>query len=1176
MRRAVFLLIAAAGFSTAAWAAYESSFGIRAIPGHLFLGKPVNTLYTYEFSYGLSSFAGAWTAHAGGGKGDGAALEAADGVSPADQALRFSFRLEPGGDIWALLLFRPGRFSPIDLKRGDGFFFRARTNGTEMDGYPARWFLQARVRDPAGRYVSYRTEDFEVLNVWQTYYVSALDFGREGQAGLFADGSSSARLFDACFLPNTEKYRHGDLVLDAFSVFCPGPKKPGVDTDGDGLPDPVDGDGDDDGILDFARAKDGPLSFTRRGYVQGGGSWEGRFTISDRALSSGETLVVDASLRIESLEIARAVPAIPELVGLLVGECRYDKDGRWHAFTNHQMSSLLTPSGLPIENYQDLVPSRHVLPASGAPYSSPIDAVCRVPIAETRKEAGVVCVDFSFRVPIGAETPEGHWWLYFEFGAVDQTGYFTRLDSMPYDARRAGLGELPASTARDENLVYEKKFILPMIRVGKPAVPRMPWALLLDREVHGVRGIVPEEERGSWALNARNRLGAEPLYPPGVYNLEPGFPDLAYPALNYTYPMNARSGEVSVQVTGPDGKTADLGTAPFQALTTWGATTRTGKYLFDFREYGEYRVRMKGWILDAYGNRHEGGGTYRLWIAERITFGTFPSLPYTVGQGFLGALEVTPPVPADVSLTIEFYPESDAARRQVFSVSGKANSLGLFVSPKPYAFPGPGEYFSRIEASYRDGEGRLWKGCLWGANVVAPADAPLVVRGSTGYMRNGGYVETEARFALGEEGSEETGLIHFLYYPFNAGDVLYVASTMDHRNAIFPHFTMEFSDGFVPYGGLLGRLPYYPVFPTTASGNSPFCFPKGINRLAYFYADAWRPGISGRHVIGCAQSMNTYWSTSPSLLGRQFHTCENADLPGDFYRFTGGLVYRDLETGKASYGIYHSMGQVTPKGTKNNRVTAPCEEPLMTLDGREIWLFLGGGVLPIPGVFLSEGGASAVGGAVNPPVTADLETRVISPSGVESAFTLKANAFGIFPRGQKNAALGEPGVWTATQRLSHAGKTGDVLGTRDGKYHFYVLPKEPGRFFLLNVDLPSISRIEPGKAVRFAGTLPADLADGTLYWTVISPGVILEEGSRPVSGGTFECAFDPWATGRRIPFYDTMDCLTGLPLLCDTVLVSLFVSGKRKDGTPAFGAKLVPIRGDLVLNIPLDREGEKK
>ncbi|MCU0723746.1 MAG: thrombospondin type 3 repeat-containing protein, partial [Planctomycetes bacterium] len=434
MRRLAVLMLAAV-LVPAARAAYESSFGIKPVPGRLHLGKPVNFKYAYEFSHGLSSFGGAWTAHAGGGKGDGAALEDAEGAA-GDPGLRFSFDLRPGGDLWALLLFRPGRFSALDLGPDDGFFFRARTSGPEMDGYPARWFLQVRVRDRAGRYVSYRTEDFEVLPVWQTFYVSAHDLGREGQAGLFADGSASARLFDASFLPNTEKYRSGDLVLDAFMVYGPGRKVPGADTDGDGVPDPVDGDGDNDGVLDFAQGKGDRLVFTRTGYVQGGGSWEGRFVLADRTLAAGETLSLDASLRVESEDLARALPAIPEVVGLLVGECRYDREGRWHSFTNYQMSSLLTPSGLPIENYQELVPTRHALPGSGVPYTSPVDGVCRVPLAQVRREAGGFRVDFSFRIPIGKDVPEGHWWLYFEFGALDQNGTFTRFDSLPYDARR--------------------------------------------------------------------------------------------------------------------------------------------------------------------------------------------------------------------------------------------------------------------------------------------------------------------------------------------------------------------------------------------------------------------------------------------------------------------------------------------------------------------------------------------------------------------------------------------------------------------------------------------------------------------------------------------------------------------------------------------------------------------
>ena len=871
--RPVAMILALGLLSTPALPQYESSFGIKVIPGHQDAALPTNFAFAYDFTHGARSFAGTWKALAGGGPGDGARLECS-GASQTDPAsLRFSFSLPPGGDLWSVLQFLPGRYSGIDLKPGDGFFFRARARRPEMDGYPARWYLRIRVRDAEGRYHTYQTEDFEVVNLWQGYYVPVRDFGGPGRRGIFAAGDTSVRLYDVSFIPDTEKYRQGDLTLDAFAVYRPGEKRPD-DADGDGLPDTVDGDHDNDGVLDFAQQGEGPLTFERRGYVQGNGRWSGTFTVNRTQLARGDTLEVQARLTVQSPVIGRAIRAIPEVVGLLCGERRYDRNGRYHAFTNHMISGLLTPTGLPIENYQTLVPTRHVRMSGVTLFTSPIDAVCRVPLSRMVKDKKGIQLDFTFRVPIDDAIPEGYYRLYFEFGVVDQAGNFLRLDALPGVALQEGLGS-PDNTygiARAENLVFEKKHVLLMVRVGQPAPPRMPWALLFDTEIHGVKGLVPEEEKSEWALNLRTRLSSRPIFPRGAYNLEPGFPSLAYQSLNVHYPLNPGSGELHVSVTRPDGTTVDLGSAPFQALTTWGATTRTGRFLHDFDQYGEYRVTMKGWILDAYGNRFQGGGTYRLWIAERITFGTFPSQPYLVGEAFLGAVEVVPALPADVTLTIEFYPDSDPERKEVFVTRGKADRLGLFVAPEHYVFRQPGEYVSRMEAQYTDARGRLWLASLRGAMIVAPPDAPLIAHGTPGYMVNGYFHDTEPRFALGKAGSAKAGKSYFVYYPYESGDVLYIPSTMDHMNSIFPLLTMSFRDGFVPYENELGTRPFYPIRPTTRNGVSPFAFPEQINRMAYYYADGWRPGVSGRHIVGTAQMMNSYWSTSPSLLGQQMHT----------------------------------------------------------------------------------------------------------------------------------------------------------------------------------------------------------------------------------------------------------------------------------------------------------------
>ena len=122
-----------------------------------------------------------------------------------------------------------------------------------------------------------------------------------------------------------------------------------------------------------------------------------------------------------------------------------------------------------------------------------------------------------------------------------------------------------------------------------------------------------------------------------------------------------------------------------------------------------------------------------------------------------------------------------------------------------------------------------------------------------------------------------------------------------------------------------------------------------------------------------------------------------------------------------------------------------------------------------------------------------------------------------------------------------------------------------------------MSRVDPGEVVRFSGTVPAEVAQGVLHYTAITPGLIIEEGTRPVVDGRFRYEFDPWETGKRLPFFDIEDKLTGRPILCDTVVFNLYLDGKRKDGSKVFGYRVVAMRGDKVINVtPVEGSGKRR
>ena len=73
------------------------------------------------------------------------------------------------------------------------------------------------------------------------------------------------------------------------------------------------------------------------------------------------------------------------------------------------------------------------------------------------------------------------------------------------------------------------------------------------------------------------------------------------------------------------GKTGQWPTTKKPAFTAWKPPA-----------YGHYTVTATGWIADIWGNRYEGGGTYRFWIAKRMTLATatFQGQAYPVGNRY--------------------------------------------------------------------------------------------------------------------------------------------------------------------------------------------------------------------------------------------------------------------------------------------------------------------------------------------------------------------------------------------------------------------------------------------------------------------------------------------------------------------------------------------------------------
>src|SRR4029079_18680246 len=129
---------------------------------------------------------------------------------------------------------------------------------------------------------------------------------------------------------------------------------------------------------------------------------------------------------------------------------------------------------------------------------------------------------------------------------------------------------------------------------------------------------------------------------------------------------------------------------------------------------------------------YRGGGTYEIWAARPLDLETavVPGAPFETGNVFSPSLLVQPGVPADVTVRLQIYPNSDAGNVVVHEVSGRANRFGAFTPLQGFPpFTQPGEYRVDIFARYTDSTGVMWAGTATWGNVIETPNSPLVTHG---------------------------------------------------------------------------------------------------------------------------------------------------------------------------------------------------------------------------------------------------------------------------------------------------------------------------------------------------------------------------------------------------------------------------------------------------------------
>jgi hypothetical protein len=904
----------------------------------------------------------------------------------------------------------------------------------------------------------------------------------------------------------------------------------------------------------------------------------------------------------------------------------HDGAGNPFAAENYFMSTMLTPTGFPIQNGER---SSYSIPGN---FSSEDFQYLPDHSVEGR---------FAITLQLPDDLPAGVYRPQFHLGFTDvptSTNWLAAyVTQYTYDANSA---------------------VLPSIQVGDIDPPRLAWRMLMDDFVQGTRGTSARGEQDVYNLASQIVSQGASYYAPPVdlktnqqitYRLEPFLPMISFtdrriptPPL---IPFQLPGGNICVTVLEPDNNLLDLGCDIFNQSSNRTKTTREGAdlntgttqiddvyslraatdgFAHAFDQYGHHVITMIGSIDDLWGRTYVGGGTYDVWIAQPLDIdpGMLPGTPLAVGDAFNPAVSFSPKVPAAITITLTHYPDSDPTQVEVHTLIGQANAYGYFSSDEsPITLSQPGEYRLDLTASYTDDDGILYMGSLtWGGIVMTPAgQAQLVAHGRRGLdsltdIPNHWFVSCRDLLI-------QADAISHTLNPYYNGDIVW--STMDEPSGICPAGITSGGDSLIlgtsvhdkigviedavqarvdrrqppisSPGDINARFDKgeIPLFSSTISGQPTHfllrvigeSIPEDVDQIAYSYRTSQRPGVRVREVVAEDGQSGGYWRLD-TLYDDQLGVGLLGDQPNDFKFQYVGAVYRDLVSGHNEYVGQGSGWVFIPESdTTGSRVMPPFSGPgnggwtteggpILTLKGDDIHMF----ILPTgtrPGSVLEIGDTFHFAGHIMPTLDSMVAYTVTAPSGALFLRGGQANSIGYFYDPGDNITVNEPGIWSVDVSIWHDGQcsggatiapypSGDVLGSENGRYWFYVVDDNASRLSVLSPTPGFLSfENEVVSPMSISGTVPSDFTDVMIDYTISMPGYILEHGQVSPGGGTYEIIFDPVALHEDFPNIDLIGRDVHRAGLSDTFSIDIMLQGEKGNQT-VYIANTITLQGEQV------------
>jgi hypothetical protein len=929
-------------------------------------------------------------------------------------------------------------------------------------------------------------------------------------------------------------------------------------------------------------------------------AWSIRGNISRRAANPGESIEIVASV-VMTDPAFRQQAGIPFSATVFWERIAGERGEVSTAFSGFG-SAILTPTGLPVERKPALVVD---------PQQHPPFALSKV--SDTRME-GPIRIEHI--LPLGL-TP-GYYRPWLVFGFPNLVGS-TRPEVLMVRLRG---GRAPVN-----NFNFPVAAPLPLIRVGEPATPRVPWILLADTADNGVRGAGALEDRNLYRHSNVIATQGESLTIPRVdaegnaiaYRLEPfaptiGIGDRGAPPLVPTVPFRFPSGRLLVRIRRPNGTTAVLGPVPFvqnrmrgvvdseglvvdpgtvHMADVYQLTTLDPRFEYRFAQEGRHVVEMEGEVEDIWGGVWGSKGTYEVDVGRTFSLDTavLPGTPFETGDSPNAGVVVSPPAPAEVEVLIRFAPRSDTGRMIEHRIQGRANRFGYFQpSGNEFVFEEPGEYRIDIRASWSDARQGFWSGSRTWGGVVAPRDSPVTAHGRRGHDQLRGI---GPQWFFRTQTGEPIGSSH-MFTPFHSGDVMW----MERDDAAVPIVTLHDPGG--SYVDLLrsrrNPLPFQfdsrvaageaPLYSGRPDGYDVHLDPQGPDLSAYGYFSVQRPLVRVREGIMEDAGINGYWRFGTQY-GQQIGAGPMGDLPGEIKFQYGGLVVRGPAVAEPAYAIYGSFFVLVPNQDREggSRIFPPFQGngggpsggPLLTLKGKPIDLFVHPTAVR-PGSVLEVGDLFAFAGSVAPTLPAQVTYRVHFPDGrTTRVYSGRANRIGYYYRPEDRFVCEVPGRYEVEVGVSFDGvtsagpveepfPTGDVLGSTGGRFSFYVVPKDSPA---LPVRMPAVSTLAshttPVDLVAGGGEAPLD----QVHLTTMMPGFLLESRALALSSGGSSAAYryDPVVLARDSSM---LDVRTGLlpananPAAGELITITLFGVNAGQHR-----ARIVTLRGRLLMDMPV-------